>query len=1189
MARGIGGIGHTLLSLSVLAVLTGCGGGPGVTQNAMPSGSSGPSGTGPSGGNANPGPTAPGTTNPGGTNPGTTTPPPVNEAIGDPATATANASVLTTTRTDTYNLNAVALGSSGWRPTALLEHDTRYDVSGGASSPHVAFDAAGNAFAVWALGDIFVSRYTASTATWSTPMVLDEGIDQAHQPRIAIDRQTGNAVVTYTQSDGVAESMYVTRYNAATSAWSAPQLLENTNNAVDGAQENSAVAVNGSHAAAAWRQSDGTNVNVYLSRLENGIWTVPALIDTAVDPALHPDVVVDSNGNVTVAWRQRDPLNGYRINVRRWDNVTQTLGAVMPMNGAGDRQHRLGVDGAGNVFLIWRNGGVFLRRFDVTTGQWSAQTDLSAGVGGTVDAELSVDPAGNAMVAWAENDAGVLSMYARRYNAATGTWGNAELLEHSNVPLNPDIYPTVAMNGNEAVVAWVHDNGHNDVYGIKMTEGVWGQVTLLETREEATRELTSAINPAGNAAVLWAQADGAQPSIYQAMFQTSNFIVPAGATWQSIANTLYGVNNPEAGLALQTAMGGGALTTGAILSGFPATLTVTTSIPGYYTVLSTDTWAHVAQRVYGVTDAAAIARLQQLLGTTTLTTGQHLVVPTSFTYTTSANFRAPLDWTRVNTTAITYHQLNNSVLTVPLTNWTTQQLLETSPVEAFEPKIAFDSAGNGIAVWLQGGDVVMSRYTVGNGQWSTATVLDANPNPAYSPRVTVERTSGNAFVSWSQSDGAAVSMYVSSFTASNNSWSVAQLLETNNLAVTNSGEGTASASNGEHAVVTWLQTDGSANHLYMSRLVAGTWTAPVRVDTINAYGVGDHPEVKVDGSGNVVVVWRQRDPNDGSFRIFARRWDNNTQSFGAIVGLNGPGDRHPRLGMDAAGNAIAIWRGGAVYARRYDVTTGVWSPQFQVSGAGSAGTNGEIAVDTNGDALVTWVESDSTGNSQYARRFNASTGTWDAGVALETSSEPVDLYLETTVAFVNGNGVVAWSQSNGDMYAARTSNGVWGAATRVENRSEAAQMAVAAMDANSNATLVWIQADGVRRSIYSARSSATPYYLVPAGATWQSLASTLYGIDSVPAATALQTAMSNVTLTTGLHLQPLPTTLTVTPPTPTNYVVQTGDTWQSITLALYGTNRSEAATALWDYLGRPTLTVGAQLLIPAELSYTIVE
>src|SRR5262249_22690159 len=163
----------------------------------------------------------------------------------------------------------------------------------------------------------------------------------------------------------------------------------------------------------------------------------------------------------------------------------------------------------------------------------------------------------------------------------------------------------------------------------------------------------------------------------------------------------------------------------------------------------------VAQRVYGVTDVAAITQLQTLLGTTTLTAGQHLVVPASFQYTESANYRAPLDWTRVNTTSTTYHQLHGSVLTTPLTNWTTQQTLETSPVETFEPRVAFDNAGNGIAVWLQGGDVLMSRYTISNGQWSTATVLDSSPNEAFTPRVTVDSNSGNAFVSWAQSDGAA--------------------------------------------------------------------------------------------------------------------------------------------------------------------------------------------------------------------------------------------------------------------------------------------------------------------------------------------------------------------------------------------------------------------------------------------------
>jgi hypothetical protein len=83
--------------------------------------------------------------------------------------------------------------------------------------------------------------------------------------------------------------------------------------------------------------------------------------------------------------------------------------------------------------------------------------------------------------------------------------------------------------------------------------------------------------------------------------------------------------------------------------------------------------------------------------------------------------------------------------------------------------------------------------------------------------------------------------------------------------------------------------------------------------------------------------------------------------------------------------------------------------------------------------------------------------------------------------------------------------------------------------------------------------------------------------------------MGSPTLTTGLHLTSLPATLAVSPTVPTHYLVQSGDTWQSITLALYGTNESEAATALWDYLGRPTLTVGQQLLIPAELLYTIDE
>jgi LysM repeat protein len=1186
MARGIGGIGHTLLSLSVLAVLTGCGGGPGVTQNALPSGSSGSSGTGGSGGNANPGPSNPGTTNPGTTNPGTTTPPQVSEAIGDPAIATANSAVLTSTQTTVYNLNSVALGSSGWRPTARLETNNSAD----ASSPRVAFDAAGNGFAVWALGnDIFMSRYTASTASWSSPIALDNGIDEAHQARVAVDRQTGNAVASWTQSDGVAESMYAARYNASTNSWTAPQLLENTNGAVNPGPESNSVAISGAHMAVAWRQFDGTATSIYLSRFVSGSWTAPQLLDGTTQEGLHPEVAIDPNGNATVVWRQRDLAQGqFRIHSRRWDATTATLGPIQQLNNNGDRQPRLQFDAQGNGFLLWRGGGVFARRFDVATGTWGTEVQIHNDSNNDAwDGELSVDAAGNAMAVWVENDGTANSVYARRYNAATATWGTSQLLESFTSPASLDHNPTVSVNGNEALVAWVQDNDHPDVYGIKMSEGTWGPVTLLETREESAGELASTINAAGNAAVVWVQADGAAPSIYQARYLTSNYVVPAGATWQTIANALYGVNAAEAGTALQTAMGGGALTEGAILSGFPATLSVTTSIPPYYTVLATDTWSHIAARVYGVTDVAAITRLQTLLGNPTLSTGLHLVVPTTVSYTESANHRAPLDWSRVNTTSTTYHPLDADLLTVPLDNWSTADRLELDNARASSPRVAFDVNGNGISVWAQASDVIVRRYTASNGQWSAPVVLDTNTNTAYQPRLGMDSTTGNAIVSWAQSDGAAVSMYVSSYTASSNTWTTAQLLETSNLAVSTSEENSFAAKRGDHAAVTWLQSNGTVNDVYISRLVAGTWTAPVVLDTGTFEGL--HPEVAIDSNGNATAVWRQKESSVGEFRIMSRRWNNTTLAYGAVVALDGEGDRQPRIRFDAAGNGIALWRGGGVFARHYDVATDTWGDQVQIHNGPNAAWNGEVDVDSNGDALTTWVENDGTANSAYARFYNAATATWGAAVLLEHMSTPSDIDNNPTVSLVNGSGVVAWIQNNtrSDLYAARFGGGVWGPAVLLETRDESPAQLTSHVDAHNNAAVLWIQADGAAPSVYQARSAATPYFAVPAGATWQSLANTLYGVNSGAAATALSTAMGNPTLTTGLHLTSLPATLAVSPTVPTHYLVQSGDTWQSITLALYGTSRSEASTALWDYLGRPMLTVNQQLLIPAELSYTI--
>jgi len=115
------------------------------------------------------------------------------------------------------------------------------------------------------------------------------------------------------------------------------------------------------------------------------------------------------------------------------------------------------------------------------------------------------------------------------------------------------------------------------------------------------------------------------------------------------------------------------------------------------------------------------------------------------------------------------------------------------------------------------------------------------------------------------------------------------------------------------------------------------------------------------------------------------------------------------------------------------------------------------------------------------------------------------------------------------------------------------------------------------------------YYLIPSGATWRSIANTLYGVDSVEAGNALQTAMSNPALTPGNHLTSLPATLTVTTITtttvPAYYTVQAGDTWASITNTIYGTSAAAVIDALQSALGNPTLSAGLELVVPLTLSY----
>ena len=121
-------------------------------------------------------------------------------------------------------------------------------------------------------------------------------------------------------------------------------------------------------------------------------------------------------------------------------------------------------------------------------------------------------------------------------------------------------------------------------------------------------------------------------------------------------------------------------------------------------------------------------------------------------------------------------------------------------------------------------------------------------------------------------------------------------------------------------------------------------------------------------------------------------------------------------------------------------------------------------------------------------------------------------------------------------------------------------------------------------------AAAQPFYTVQADDTWASIAQTLYGTAAV--VSELQTALGDPSLSAGEQLTNLPLslayTVTVNALNTETYTVQLGDTWSSITQAIYGTSDPNAAAALQAALFNPTLTFNERLTgLPAVLQYQV--
>ena len=233
-------------------------------------------------------------------------------------------------------------------------------------------------------------------------------------------------------------------------------------------------------------------------------------------------------------------------------------------------------------------------------------------------------------------------------------------------------------------------------------------------------------------------------------------------------------------------------------------------------------------------------------------------------------------------------------------------------------------------------------------------------------------------------------------------------------------------------------------------------TSPGWVDgeTVSSPARAAGVRTAIDADGDVLAVWASeglmfstRSPGSGGWSV-PQQLSTETE-----VGS-------PALAVNAAGEAVIAWLGFtdtslAVHTVTRDAA-GSFSAQTTLSLPSEYTGAPRVAIDSSGDAVVTWTKQDAPPAVRVATRPAGRGFTLADAIPV-----PGDFALETAPAFVGeGELILTWAEGNGEAVVVKMATGATGATTfssPVELSapdSEAFELEIAA-DKDGDAVVVW--------------------------------------------------------------------------------------------------------------------------------------
>jgi hypothetical protein len=286
-------------------------------------------------------------------------------------------------------------------------------------------------------------------------------------------------------------------------------------------------------------------------------------------------------------------------------------------------------------------------------------------------------------------------------------------------------------------------------------------------------------------------------------------------------------------------------------------------------------------------------------------------------------------------------------------------------------QVALGNNGNGIIGWgyhhIETHNVLFTESRAG-GSWTHFNRIMGHEPGAQRVAVNDE---GNGILVWCDlAEGARSSQVYYIEYRNNGDWTDPSGINPSERSAGSPRVAMSNGSNGNgDGIITWLQSDGGFSRIYcIAYRDGGDWTAnpPISPSETDAY----NHHVAVNDNGNAIIVWEQ-DDDTASHRISLSEYRNGgSWSTPAPISPDGAEARNPHLLMNNNDDAIITWcqyddtGNGQRYFTKYRNGYG-WSTPASINPSGVHTCSTQVVMNDNGDAIITWLQSDGDDRMLY--------------------------------------------------------------------------------------------------------------------------------------------------------------------------------------------------------------------------------